>query len=115
MDLNQFAKQSNLKLTTVGRKSGKKFTVTIWFVVSGPRSLYVQHVTAPAHWCKNLTKTPAVEIDFGDGAVAGTATVIHDPAQQSEILALFRRKYFMARFLQFFGRKHQPFVAQINC
>jgi len=115
MDLNQLAKQSTLKLTTTGRKSGKKFTVTIWFVVTGPQSVYVQHVTAPAHWCKNLAKTPTVELDFGSGVIRGQATVIADPTRCRDILTLFRSKYFMARFLQFFGRKHQPFVAQIDC
>lgn len=116
MDLTANEQQSTLKLTTVGRKTGKKHSVVIWFVVAGPQAIYVQHVTAPAHWCKNMAKTAAVELDFGSGAVTGTATVITDAARKSEILALFRSKYFIARFLQFFGRRrYEPFVAQIDC
>lgn len=112
--LTEYAKQSTMKLTTTGRKTGKKHAVPIWFVVASPQSVYIQHVTAPAHWCKNLTKTPAVEMEFDGRSLSGRATVIADAARKKEILALFRRKYFMARFLQFFGRKNDPFVAQVD-
>lgn len=115
MDLSALSKQSTLELTTVGRKSGKQFTVKIWFVVAGPQTIYVQHVMAPANWCKNLAKTPAVSLDFGQGKVSGSASVIAEASRKREILALFRKKYFAARLLQFFGRKHEPFVAQIDC
>ncbi len=115
MDLTANTEQSTLKLTTVGRKTGKKHSVVIWFVVAGPHAIYVQHVTSPAHWCMNMEKTAAVELDFGSGPIPGTAAVITDAARRSEILALFRRKYFAARFVQFFGRKQTPFVAQIDC
>lgn len=113
--LSRYAKQSIVNLTTVGRKSGKKFTVKIWFVVADEHAVYVQHVTAPANWCKNLAKNPEVELDFGAGPLAGRATVIADPPRAQQVLGLFRNKYFFARFLQFFGRRHTPFVARIEC
>jgi len=113
--LKAYERQSIVNLTTVGRKSGRKFTVKIWFVLADDRSIYVQHVTAPANWCRNLTKNPTVELDFGSGAIVGTATVIDDPQRARDVLAQFRRKYFLARVLQFLGRRNQPFVARIEC
>ena len=115
MDLTAYTKQSNLTLTTTGRKTGKKYPVTVWFVVADAKTVFVQHVTAPANWCKNLAKVSSVELDFGNGAIGGRATVIDDAKHAADILSLFRRKYFIARFLQFFGRRHQPFVARIEC
>ncbi len=116
IDLTSYARQSTFRLTTTGRKSGRQHAVTIWFVVADAQRLYVQHVRGPtADWYKNLVKQPAVQLDFGQGAVVGRATPISHPAEVRRILALFRRKYLFAWVFQLLGMTKRAVVAEIQC
>jgi deazaflavin-dependent oxidoreductase (nitroreductase family) len=114
VDLTQHSRQSTVKLTTTGRKSGRKHTVPVWFVVAAPDRIYVQHVQgATADWYKNLLKTPDVELDFGAGVLAARAQPIMETAEIRRVLALVRRKYLMAWIVQLFGIGKQPVAAAI--
>ncbi|MFQ5668621.1 MAG: nitroreductase family deazaflavin-dependent oxidoreductase [Candidatus Binatia bacterium] len=113
IDLTPFARQSTVRLTTTGRKSGKPRTVTIWFVVVGPRHLYLQHVRGPAtHWYKNLCQQPSVQLEFGQGRIAAHATPIDDRDEVRRVLSLFRRKYWFAWLFQLLGMTRQAVAAK---
>jgi len=106
-DLTQFAKRSTVRLTTIGRTSGQPRTVKIWFVVTDPRRIVVQHVRAPAaNWYKNLVRSPEVQLGFGGGPMAARATPVTERAAIDRILREVRRKYLMAWLLQAFGTRH---------
>ena len=114
MDVTAEARKKIVQLTTRGRKSGTPRTVKIWFVVAGPRSIFVQHATsAPAQWYRNLLSDPAVQIDFGDGPIAARATPLTDPQQIHAVLRAVRRKYLLAWLIQWLGRKAAPLAAEI--
>jgi deazaflavin-dependent oxidoreductase (nitroreductase family) len=115
VDLNPYAKQSTVRLTTTGRKSGRQHSVPIWFVVADANHLYVQHVRGPtADWYKNLLKQPAVHLDFGSGPVDGRGTPIADATEVQRVLALFRRKYIFAWVFQLLGMTKRAVVATVE-
>ena len=60
------AKKGTLKLTHFGRKSGKPFGVTIWFVLIGG-DLWIGSLDEDRNWVKNLRATGRARIDFGSG------------------------------------------------
>lgn len=97
--------RSTLDLTTIGRKSGKSHTATIWFVYEdGPPRVYVQSGKGgETDWYQNLLKTPAVTIKIGDRQVRGRATALEDEAETARVHALFARKYLVARVMGWFG------------
>lgn len=115
VDLRSYTKQSTVRLTTTGRKSGRQHTVTIWFVVADSRHLYVQHVRGPtADWYRNLAKQPAVQLDFGSGPLAAHATPIADAMEVRRVLGVFRRKYIFAWVFQLLGMAKRAVVATIE-
>jgi len=115
IDLTAYQRKSTVRLTTTGRKSGKRHTVTVWFIVADTRRIYVQHVQgATADWYKNLRKTPAVDVDFGDGPLPARATPLEDPVDIQRVLKLIRKKYLLAWIIQLVGRGKQPVAAVIE-
>ena len=107
MDLAAYTKQSTLRLTTTGRKSGEPRAVKVWFVVMDAQRIAVQHVRgSDANWYRNLVKNPNVEIDLGDGPLRARATVVHGRAEINRILKRIRGKYLAAWLLQAFGRRN---------
>jgi len=104
-----------MRLTTRGRKSGQPRTVRIWFVPSGPSSVLVQHARGtPAQWYRNLVADPAVSVDFGSGSFPARAVPISDPDRVREVLALVRRRYWSAWWIQLLGRRATPLAAEIS-
>jgi deazaflavin-dependent oxidoreductase (nitroreductase family) len=115
-DVTRYARGKTITLTTIGRKSGERRPVTIWFVVSGPNEILVQHASAPvANWYRNLQKNPEVTVDFGDGPIAGVAEPITDPAEIQKVLQRVRAKHWVAGpLIQFLGRKAEKVAARIR-
>jgi deazaflavin-dependent oxidoreductase (nitroreductase family) len=114
-DLTRYAKKSTVRLTTVGRKSGKPRAVTIWFVVADGRRIYVQHAGGEeANWYRNLVKNPEVQVDFGDGPVRARATPIHDRQQVRRVLAQIRRKHLFAFVFQLLALTKSAVAAEIE-
>jgi deazaflavin-dependent oxidoreductase (nitroreductase family) len=55
-----------VRLTHYGRKSGKPYDVTIWFVnLDG--TTWIGSLSAERAWVKNLRATGKAALDFGDG------------------------------------------------
>lgn len=114
-DLTRHSGRSTLRLTTRGRKSGEPRTVTIWFVVTGPRTLLVQHARGnPAQWYLNLRRTPEVELDLGEGPTKATARPLTGPGEVGKVLAAIRRKHWLLGPLLQFGDTSRAVAAEIT-
>jgi deazaflavin-dependent oxidoreductase (nitroreductase family) len=97
--------QGTLKLTHFGRKSGKAYTVTIWFVDLGGE-LWIGSVEGTKNWVKNLRDTGKGAIDFGQGEIQVTAEFTDDPVVTARHKAAVNKKYpIMGRLIEgLFGR-----------
>lgn len=61
--------QWSVALTHFGRKSGKPFTLRVWYVeVDG--DLWVGTRDTARNWVRNLRTTGRAELDFGQGTIA---------------------------------------------
>lgn len=95
--LESVAAESTLDITTIGRKSGKPRTKTIWFVYDRGR-LYVQSgQDGKTHWYRNLQQTPEMQLAIGTLRLTGRAKFVADAEETARVHALFRSKYAFAR------------------
>lgn len=102
-DLRRIEDQSSVELTTIGRESGKPRAVTIWFVTDDG-TVYVQSgKEGKTHWYRNLLENPAVSLRFDEVVLRGRAEPVSDPALREHVHELFRRKYWTARIMGWFG------------
>lgn len=100
--------RSTLRLTHFGRRSGKRFTVKIWYaIVDG--EVWIGSLDADRNWVRNLTATGRGEIDLGDGARACTCQRIGDQASMARFHAAIRAKYpIMSRVVALMVRNKTP-------
>ncbi|MGB6551895.1 MAG: nitroreductase family deazaflavin-dependent oxidoreductase [Candidatus Binataceae bacterium] len=101
--LGTVASRQTLVLTHVGRKSGKSYDVTIWFVVAGDR-IILPTANVARNWVKNLRKTPAARIDVGGEKFQGRARFIDNLGERTRLMALVRRKYWIFMPIMAFGQ-----------
>jgi deazaflavin-dependent oxidoreductase (nitroreductase family) len=103
-----------VRVTTTGRRSGKKHTVPLWYVTKGPAGpAYLWHNKGKTDWMANIRARGGAEIDFGDGAVAVSAARVEGP-ERDWVVAAFLRKYMTARLFQLLGWTKQAVVFRLE-
>ena len=101
--LKGVAGKQTTRLTHYGRKTGKPYAVTIWFVLDGDR-LYIGTANVKRHWVQNVRKTPQVKLCIGGENFTGTARFLTDRAEHERAMGAIRRKYWMFRPIIELGR-----------
>jgi deazaflavin-dependent oxidoreductase (nitroreductase family) len=91
--LERLADEKVCYLTTIGRRSGKRHTIEIWFAPHD-RTLYLLSGGGDsADWVRNIRKTSAVRVRVGGRTVDGTAREIASPEEDALARELLDEKY----------------------
>ena len=101
--LRLVAGKQTTRLTHYGRKTGKPYEVTIWFVLHQDK-LYIGTANVNRQWVRNVQKTPQVKLSIGGQSFSGTARFLSDRAEHERAMAAIRRKYWMFRPIIALGR-----------
>jgi deazaflavin-dependent oxidoreductase (nitroreductase family) len=84
---------TQIRITITGRKSGRMFSVPVWFVRHGELAYLLPVGGASSQWYKNLLKTPTMGVAARRSNYTGRATPITDVAIVNGIIEEFRAKY----------------------
>jgi len=101
--LQKVAGKQTTRLTHYGRKTGKAYEVTIWFVLDADK-LYIGTANVNRQWVRNVQKTPQVKLSIGRENFKGTARFLSDRSEHERAMAAIRRKYWLFRPIIEFGR-----------
>ena len=103
-----------IRVTTVGRRSGKRHTITLWFVARGTDGpLYLWHCRGRTDWVANLQARPDLDLDFGTGPHPARATRI-EGAERDQARHAFHKKYLGARLFQLLGWSRTAKVFRVD-
>lgn len=91
--LAQVANASTLRLTHYGRRSGKPYEVTIWFLVEG-EGVYLATANRNRQWPRNVAVRPEVTLRIGTETFSGSVAVIADRATIEHVTDLLAAKYW---------------------
>ena len=94
--LARIANSSTLQLTHYGRKSGKPYEVTIWFLVEGD-TIFLVTANMDRQWTRNVQKRHKVGLHFGAETLEGTVTRITDADERAHVNELVKQKYWYVR------------------
>ena len=108
--LRQVGDRQTLRLTHYGRKTGRPYEVTIWYLVDDDRLYLVSANRAAPNWVRNVKARPAISLRVGDEVFNGNVCVITDPQEREKVNGLVERKYWfvipvlrLGRFLASMG------------
>lgn len=113
-DLEKLGRHSTTLVTTKGRRTGEPHTVKIWFAVGDGKVYLTSARGMGADWVKNLRKNPEVTLKIGAATLQGIATWMEGPEIRERVLALFLRKYFLARIFRLFRYYRQEFAFEVE-
>jgi deazaflavin-dependent oxidoreductase (nitroreductase family) len=84
---------SEVRITFVGRKSGKKFSTPVWFVREGGTVFLLPVKGTSTNWYQNVLKNPAMELEASGKRTQVAARPIKDKKGIEATVERFRVKY----------------------
>ncbi len=91
--LQAAAREREVQLTTLGRKTGEPRRVTIWIGTDGKR-LYIRSGQGMRrHWPQNMLAKGEGVVRLAKSEVKVKPRLVTDPAEAREVSAIYRRKY----------------------
>ena len=91
--LDKLKQSSEVRITVTGRKTMKKFSTPVWFVLEGRKVILVPTMGSENNWFKDLLKDPRIELGVGNSTVASEATIVRDHYQVEKAIGKLRAKY----------------------
>jgi deazaflavin-dependent oxidoreductase (nitroreductase family) len=91
--LRKAGDRQTLSLTHYGRKSGRPYEVTIWYLVDND-GLYLVSANASRSWVRNVKVRPAISLRVGSEVFNGNVRSITDKQEREKVDALILRKYW---------------------
>ena len=89
----RLARYRQIKISVIGRKSGKTISVPVWFVLEG-QNLYLLPVHgSDTQWYKNVLKNPKIQIDARGAEAELRAEQITESKLVESVVENFREKY----------------------
>jgi deazaflavin-dependent oxidoreductase (nitroreductase family) len=82
-----------LRLTTVGRRTGRESSRPVWFVRRDETLYLIPGDGRESQWYKNILKTPTIRLSAGGTTQPASATPVTDPDEVDRITNAFRDKY----------------------
>ena len=90
---SRLARYPEIKITVVGRKSGKTISIPVWFVLEGEKLYLLPVRGADAQWYRNVLHNPSIRIDARGAEAEFRAVPLTDAQAVKSVIGKFREKY----------------------
>ena len=91
--LDRLKESREVNITVTGRKTKRRFSAPVWFVLDGDRVAIVPTKGSDNNWFKNLVQTPKIELSAGGISVPFNASIIRDHKLVEKVIDKLRVKY----------------------
>ena len=110
----ELARNEEIELTVIGRKTGRKSSRPVWFVVEGDR-LYLLPVTgSDSEWFKNVLKNPRITISVRGQEGEFTAEAVRDPQIVASVVDKFKKKYGASDVKKYYSKFDVAVIADLK-
>jgi deazaflavin-dependent oxidoreductase (nitroreductase family) len=110
---DRLARYREIKLSVIGRKSGKTISIPVWFVLEGEQLYLLPVQGSDAQWYKNVIKNPQIRIDARGAEVEFRAMPITDAKTVKAVIEKFREKYGAKDVKKYYSKFDAAVVAEL--
>jgi deazaflavin-dependent oxidoreductase (nitroreductase family) len=90
---SRLTRYRQIKLSVIGRKSGKTISIPVWFVLEGEKLYLLPVQGSDTQWYRNVLKNPSIRIDARGAEAEFQAVPITDAKTVKSVIDKFREKY----------------------
>jgi deazaflavin-dependent oxidoreductase (nitroreductase family) len=90
---DRLARYREIKITVIGRKSGKRISIPVWFVLQGDNLHLLPVSGSDSQWYKNLRKNRSITINAQGVEAEFQAVPVTGAKAVKSVVEQFREKY----------------------
>ena len=111
---DRLTRHREIKLSVIGRKSGKTISIPVWFVLERDKLYLLPVKGSDSQWYKNVLKHPTIGIDArGVGTEFQAAPITNAKAVKSAI-ERFRAKYGAKDMKTYYSKLDVAVVVELD-
>jgi hypothetical protein len=102
---SRLTRYRQIKISVIGRKSGRTISVPVWFVLDGKKLWLLPVKGSDTQWYKNVLKNPSIRIDALDVDASGLqAVTVTRPESVKSVVEKFREEYGAKNVTKYYSR-----------
>jgi hypothetical protein len=82
-----------IKISVVGRKSGRRISIPVWFVLEGEKLDLLPVAGSETQWYKNMLENPTIGIDARGAEAEFRAVPVNGAKAVKAVVEKFQEKY----------------------
>jgi deazaflavin-dependent oxidoreductase (nitroreductase family) len=111
---DRLARYRQIKLSVIGRKSGKTISNLVWFVVEGDTLCLLPVRGSDTQWYKNVLQNPQIWIDARGEEAELRSRPITESKKVKSVIEKFREKYGEADVKKYYSKFDVVVVVELS-
>ena len=101
---DRLARYREIKISVIGRKSGRTISNPVWFVLEGTKLFLLPVQGSDTQWYRNVLQNPSIRVDARDVQQEFRATPITEEKAVKSVIEKFREKYGVADVKKYYSK-----------
>ncbi len=110
----RLARTREIKISVIGRKSGRAISNPVWFVLDEHKLYLLPVKGSNTQWYKNVLKNPSLRISAGGTSAELKAVPITDAKQVASVVEKFRDKYGAGDVKKYYSKLDVALVSELE-
>ena len=110
----RLARSREIKISVIGRKSGRTISNPVWFVLDEDKLYLLPVKGSNTQWYKNVLSNPSLRISTGGTSAELKAVPITDAKQVASVVDKFRAKYGAGDVKKYYSKLDVAVVAELE-
>lgn len=89
----RLSRYRQIKVSVIGRKSGRMISIPVWFVLEGDRLYLLPVLGSDRQWHKNVLNNPSIRIDARGAEAQFRVIPLTESKAVKAVIEKFREKY----------------------
>ena len=101
---DRLSRYREIKITVTGRKSGRKISNPVWFVLDGDKLYLLPVQGTDSQWYQNVLKNPKIGIGARGAEADFKVVPLTDTVKVRSVVEAFREKYGAADVKKYYSK-----------
>jgi deazaflavin-dependent oxidoreductase (nitroreductase family) len=110
----RLSRYRQIKISVIGRKSGQKISIPVWFVLDGERLYLLPVQGSDTQWYKNMLQNPLIRIEARGVEAEFRATSITEAKAVESVIEKFCEKYGAKDVKKYYSRLDVAVVIELD-
>lgn len=110
---DRLSRSSEITITVTGRKTGRKISNPVWFVLEDDKLFLLPVRGSETQWYNNVLKNHSIRVEAGEAKSDVNVTPLTDAQQVSSVVEKFRKKYGPGDVKKYYSKLDVAAVAKV--